>query len=309
MPLETPPPRSRSPAHSRDVELLRAQCEANEKLVLATIRKSEDADAAREAQHAAETDASELRSREEALRVVADLRELLIGMVGHDLRTPLSTILMASGLLIAHGSLGEADARLVNRVVSSGQRMARMLNHLLDFTQARLGGELRLALAPTDLAAVCRDIAEELRISSSADIELEITGELVGPWDADRLAELVSNLVGNAIDHHAPGTAIAIRAREGGDSVVVEVTNEGASIPPDLLPVIFDAFRRLEPPGAATRKGEHMGLGLFISAEIVRAHGGSIEARSDSGSTTFTVRLPKAPAAASQGPESTRSAT
>ena len=288
-----------SPEHARahDVELLREQRDANERLVLATLRATEEADAARGAQQSAELAVGELESRGEALRVVADFRERLMGIVGHDLRNPLDTIVMASGLLIARGNLGEADARLVNRIVTSGQRMARMITHLLDFTQARLGAGFQLTPEETDVAAVCRDVAEELHISTSADVSLDLSGDLVGRWDADRLAEVISNLVSNAIDHRAPETPVVLRARGESSVVVIEVTNQGAAISPALLPVIFDAFRRAREPDATRTKTEHMGLGLYICAEIVRAHGGSIHAQSSDETTTFTVRLPRAPPA------------
>jgi signal transduction histidine kinase len=288
---QTPP--SADLARAGDVELLREQREANEQLVLATIQANEAADSARLSQASAEHIAVALRSDQEDLRTMADFRERLMAIVGHDLRNPLNTVLMASGLLIARGNLGEADARLVNRVVESGQRMARMITHLLDFTQARLGGGILLALARTDLAAVCRDIAEELRISSSADITLDVSGDLVGTWDGDRLARVVSNLVGNAIDHRSAGTAVVLRVHEEADLIVLEVANQGAAIRPALLPVIFDAFRSADETGA--RRAEHMGLGLYIAAEIVRAHGGTLAAESGGGTTTFTLRLPRAP--------------
>lgn len=292
MSLEKQDPGSTRHARSSDGDLLREQREANEMLVLATIQAGEDADSARSAQEAAETASGALRAREADLHAMADFRERLMGIVGHDLRSPLNTILMGSGLLIARGDLTEADAQLVTRIVDSGQRMARMISHLLDFTQARLGGGFALTLAPTDLAAICRDIAEELRISSSAEISLELAGELTGTWDTDRLSEVVSNLLGNAIDHSASGTSVVLRVRADDGTVVIEVTNEGAGISPELLPVIFEAFRRADGPRAAP-KGEHMGLGLYISSEIVRSHGGSIEAHSAAGTTTFTVRLPR----------------
>ncbi len=292
---DTHPPPSNEHARASDVDLLRDQRDANEMLVLATLRATEEADTARGAQQSAELAVGKLESRGEELRIVADFRERLMGIVGHDLRNPINSIVMASGLLIARGNLGDADARLVNRIVTSGQRMARMVAHLLDFTQARLGGGFNLALEETDLAAVCVDIAEELRISSSADVSLDVSGDLVGRWDADRLAEVISNLVGNAIDHRAPGTPVTIRARGESGFVVIEVINQGAAIAPELLPVIFEAFRRARESVSTSAKVEHMGLGLYITAEIVRAHGGSIRAQSSDGVTTFTVRLPRAP--------------
>ncbi len=276
-----------------DAEVLRNQRDANEKLVLATLRARDEADVARGAQESAEQLVDDMRETAEELRSVAEFRERLIGIVGHDLRNPLNTMLMASGLLLAHGDLGDADGRLVNRIVNSGQRMARMITQVLEFTQARLGGGFSLQLAPTDLGLICSNIVDELRLSSTAEIRLVAGDGLAGSWDADRLGAVLSNLAGNAIDHATAEGGILIDARADGGSVVVAITNHGACIPPEALPTIFKAFRR---GGDDTRRNAgHMGLGLYISSEIVRAHGGTLDVRSADGSTTFTMRLPRLP--------------
>jgi len=270
---------SEPPPPSGAAAILRDQREANENLILAALRASEDADT--------------LRDRAEQLRSVAEFRERLIGIVGHDLRNPLNTMLMASGLLLAHGALGDADSRLVSRIVNSGERMARMINQLLEFTRARLGGGFPLMLARTDLGDICRNIVDELRLSASAEIRLDVAGDLTGTWDADRLAEVVSNLTANAIDHAAAGTTVAIDVHADGIAVVAAITNHGVCIPEDELPVIFEVFRSGD--GTARTAG-HLGLGLYISSEVVRSHGGTLSVRSSDGTTTFTMRLPRVPA-------------
>lgn len=274
-------------------DLLRGQSEANEQLVVAALRAEEEADTARRAQEAAEERARELKAREEELQATAEFRERLIGIIGHDLRNPLNTMLMVNGLLLARGELSDEDARLVTRSVTSGQRMTRMIGQLLEFTRARLGGGFQLELAAADLGEICRNIADELRIGSSAEVRVALDGDLTGNWDADRLSEVVSNIAGNAIDHAAPGTPVVIRAHEDGGAVVVEITNQGACIPRDLLPEIFNAFRRARAGSNPHADGGHLGLGLYISSEIVRSHGGTLEVRSIDETTTFTVRLPR----------------
>lgn len=286
MPPDHRPPQDPEAKTSSDAGMLRDQREANEHLLLASLRAREDADSSRDARESAEHAVEELRS-------VAEFRERLIGIVGHDLRNPLNTMLMASGLLLAHGQLSDADGRLVNRIVNSGQRMARMISQVLEFARARLGGGFSLLLARTDLGAVCQDIVDELRLSSSAEIRLTSAGDLAGSWDADRLAAVISNLAGNAIDHATPGTTIDIHVRGEDDAVIAEITNHGACISADDLLTIFDPFRRGHDD--AKRSAGHMGLGLYISCEIVRSHTGSIKVRSSDGSTTFTVRLPRIP--------------
>lgn len=279
------------PARPSADDVLRLQREANETLVLHALRAQEEIDDAHTAQRNAESESEELRASEDELRATAEFRERIIGIIGHDLRTPLNTLIMAGGLLIGHGNLCEDDARLAVRIVSSGQRMARMISQLVDFARARLGGDFEFKLGPTDFGAVCQDIAEELRIGTSADIVVTTEGSLLGTWDADRLAQAVANIAGNAVDYATTGTPVLIHACAAHDSVVAEITNHGVTIPPDVLPGIFKAFRR--GGRAATEKPGHLGLGLYIACEIVRAHGGTLKVRSADGITTFTLKLPR----------------
>lgn len=275
----------------RSGSLLQLQREANEKLVLAAIQAEEEVEHARGAQSRAQAEASALRASEEELRATAAFRERLIGIIGHDLRNPLTAIVMSGQLLIAHGALNETDTRLVNRIVTSGQRMGRMIAQLVEFTRVRLGGGFNLTLAPGNLGDICRNIADELRISSSAEIEHTVEGDLSGTWDVDRLAQVISNIAGNAVSHARPRTAVLIHARGDGEAVVVEITNQGVCIPPNVLPVIFQAFQRAEVnPDPNT---EHLGLGLYIASEIVRAHRGTLTVQSADETTTFVMRLPR----------------
>jgi len=288
MPRTTP--MSNSDGATAEDGVMREQRDANEQLVLATLHAQEEADTARGAQRSAEQVVIDGQEREEKLRIVGEFRERLIGIVGHDLRNPLNAMLMASGLLIARGNLDDTDARLVNRIVNSGQRMTRMINQLLEFTRARLGGGVTLDLARVDLGEICRNITDELRVGSDVDIRVTLAGDLVGSWDGDRLAEVLSNITGNAIGHATAGTPVLVHVHEDGDSVVGEISNQGIDIPPHILPSIFDAFARAPSQGAAG----HLGLGLYISSEIIRSHGGTLAVRSANGTTTFAMTLPRA---------------
>ena len=260
--------------------------EANSHMVGATLRAHDLAVEAVEAKRRAE-------EVERELRAVAEFRETFIAILAHDLRNPLNTMVMATGLLTAHGRLGHDDARLVNRIANSGHRMARMITQVVDFARARLGGGFELARAPTDLQAVCRDIAEELRIGSAAEVCQTTEGDVSGTWDADRLAQALSNLVGNAVSHAAPGTPVTIHCFGDDATAVVEVTNHGVAIADEVLPRLFEAYRRGKGRAAPDSGSAHLGLGLYISSEIVRAHGGTLGARSSGGLTTFTMRLPR----------------
>jgi len=267
------------------------QMAANEQLVLSVLRAEDEAEKALEGQRRAEIEAEALSVRTEQLRATAEFRERMIGIIGHDLRTPLSSISLSAGRLLKQGRLNEGDSRLADRILRSGVRMERMIGQLVDFTRARLGGGFELRLTPTDMGEVCGNVVEELRIASSVELELTTDGDVHGTWDGDRLEELVSNLAGNAIDYATPGTVVTIAIVGTADAVRISVGNQGPAIPADVLPEIFTAFRRAH-PDASTRSG-HLGLGLYIAHEIVRAHGGTLEARSCDGSTTFTARLPR----------------
>ena len=229
--------------------------------------------------------------REDELRVTAEFRERFIGIISHDLRNPLNTIIMASALQVSRGHLDDHDRKLATRVGDTGRRMGRMIGQLVEFTRVRLGGGFNLKPAPCDLGSVCKDIAEELRLSSTSEINQTSSGILQGVWDADRIAQAISNVAGNAVDHATPGTPIVIHAQGNDEEVVVHVTNQGVSIADKLLPIIFDAFRSSEANGKPG-KG-HLGLGLYIAREIVQSHRGTIGVTSAKGITVFTMRFPR----------------
>ncbi|MDQ3263045.1 MAG: HAMP domain-containing histidine kinase [Myxococcota bacterium] len=260
--------------------MLLDQRSANEQLVLSGIRLQELSQEADEARERAETS-------ERGLRELAEFRELFIGIVGHDLRNPLASMLVSAALLLRRGNLNEKDAEGAAKIIRGGQRMTTMITQLLDLTRTRLGGGLPIEPKPLDLGTLCHNVVDEFE----ARIQLELEGELVGAWDGDRLEQVLSNLAGNAIEHAAPGTAVQVKVRGEGDEVVVEVINQGSPIPPETLPFIFEPFRRGKQHAPAN--STNLGLGLYIARQIVLAHGGTVEARSAGGLTTFTIRLPR----------------
>lgn len=255
--------------------------EANEQMVRATLRAQELTDEAEQARTRAE-------ASERKLSELAEFRERFIGILGHDLRNPIGAIQMSISLLARHGHLDPHDQKTVARIANSTIRMKRMVHQLLDLTRARLGGGFPLTPSLTDLGEVCRVVVQEF----PASIQLDVQGDVTGSWDSDRLEEALSNIVGNAIEHAAPGTAVALRARDGGSEVVVEISNQGDPIPPDLLPKLFEPFRQSKQ--RQTSPAEHLGLGLYIAFQIAQSHGGTLEARSADGTTTFVMRLPRA---------------
>ena len=227
----------------------------------------------------------ELRERTEALRV----NEMFAAVLGHDLRSPLGAI-MTSAQVVKRLSADQAIAGAAARILSSGQRMTRMIEDLLDTTRARLGSGLPVALEKADLAAiVARAVEEHSEIHAGRQITVTSAGESHGHWDSVRIAQLLSNLIGNALEHGSAGSAVAI-ALDGRQTglVILTVTNDGR-IAPEVAPNIFDPFRSGREPG--DRQG--LGLGLYIAQEIARAHGGQITLESEAGRTTFRVDLPR----------------
>jgi sigma-B regulation protein RsbU (phosphoserine phosphatase) len=173
--------------------------------------------------------------------------------------------------------------------------MSRMITDLLDFTRARLGGGVPLQRRPAELVELVRATLEEFEVTHPGRVVLSHAGgPYTGEWDPDRLAQVVSNLVGNALQHGAADTPVQVVLREEGAELVLSVTNQGPPIPEALLPHVFDPFRR-----ATSSPRQGLGLGLYIVQQLVLAHGGSITVSSDAASgTTFTVRLPRGPAPA-----------
>jgi signal transduction histidine kinase len=258
--------------------------EANQQLVLAAIRSQELAELA-------ETTLGQLRLSEQELRGTAQLRELIIGIVSHDLRTPLAAIQMSVDIL-ARKQLESDSMAVVERLSRSATRMEGMIKQLLDFTRAHAGGGIPQTPVATNLGDVCRPIIEELELSNSMPGRFicETRGDLSGTWDPQGIAQVISNLGANAVSHGAPHTPIHIVMHGEVDDVSLAITNQGKPIPAELIAFVFDPFRRAK---LKSRSGG-LGLGLFITQEIVRAHGGTISVSSNAAEgTTFIVRLPR----------------
>jgi signal transduction histidine kinase len=238
------------------------------------------------------------RAEEEARQAAASLQERvqfeqqLIGVVSHDLRNPLSTIRLSAQVLKAR-SKDDAQKNVVDRIIRATGQADRMIRDLLDFTQARLGNGITVEPATTDIHAVVRQVVSDLRVANpERDLRLEQTGPGEGMWDQNRLAQLTSNLVGNAYQHSVPGSPIQVETMVDGEVAVLRVTNAGPPIPSEQMPRLFEPLRRGRSV-KSTGTGS-IGLGLFISQEIARAHGGRIDVESNERATTFTVHLPLA---------------
>ena len=241
----------------------------------------------------------EQSAREQAERLAreeARLREFeqqLLGIVSHDLRNPLSAILVGTQLLQRRGGLDMQGTATVARIQHSAERGVRLVRDLLDLTQVRLGTGIQLSRSPLDLHALVRGVVQELRaVHPERQVRLSSEGSGEGVWDGDRLEQVVSNLVSNALKYSPDGTPVDVRTVEEEGSVVLQVHNTGEPIAPEHLSRIFEPMHR--GTTQADAQGRSVGLGLFIVQQLVQAHGGTIDVRSTAKEgTTFTVRLPR----------------
>ena len=217
----------------------------------------------------------------------------LVGIVSHDLRSPLSAILMSAALLVRRGDLDEAQLKAVNRITLAGDRAERMIRDLLDFTQARIGGGIPVQRVLMDLHTLAKNIVDELRTAHlERAIQLEQSGDGCGEWDSDRVAQVLTNLVRNAIQNSPRETPVRVELCGLEDSLIMKVHNQGTPISPETGAVLFEPMRR---GGEHLEKGHHgLGLGLFIVKQIIVAHQGAVAFHSSEvEGTTFTVSLPR----------------
>ncbi|KAF7962855.1 histidine kinase [Cupriavidus sp. UYMU48A] len=224
---------------------------------------------------------------------VEQARNLLFGMLGHDMRTPLHTIQMTASYLAALND-GQEVSDAARRLIRSGARMQALLDDLCDFNRTKLGLGINIVRSDVDLAEVFTDEVDQLRAAHPGrQIDLDLNGNLRGLWDGQRLQQLLGNLVLNAIKYGAPDTPVRVVVTGADAEVRFEVRNSGPAIDPQTLENIFAPLQR--GPGQADKDNGQvgLGLGLFIASEVAKAHDGSIEAQSDQAETAFAVRLPR----------------
>ena len=228
-----------------------------------------------------------LRDAEDASQKTrADMqqKDRYLGILGHDLRNPLSAIIMTARL-IEEGS--DQMASRAQRIQRSAQRMGVMIRDILDFARGTLAAGIPISRGPVDLAAICADVAEELGVANPGrEIRVRTSGDITGSWDADRLQQAISNLVGNALEHGQSAVDVAVDGAAA--RVTVTVRNREGVISPTEIPRLFEPFRKRAEGTAG------VGLGLFIVKAIADAHGGSVGVESNAAAgTTFTILLPR----------------
>jgi signal transduction histidine kinase len=233
-------------------------------------------------------------------------RNIFLGILGHDLRTPLSAILLGADVLLRTDELGARSTKIASRIYASVKRASHIVGDLLDFVRSQVSGEIPITRALIDLSPIYDRIVDESRaVHPEALILAEITGTPVGEFDGPRLEQVFSNLIGNAVQHGARNLPITTTLSQIDDYLLLTVHNMGDAIAEDVLPFIFNPMGRYSPE-ALSGNGPYasLGLGLFIVDQIVSAHEGRMDVSSTTeAGTTFTVTLPlKADASAGGRP-------
>jgi signal transduction histidine kinase len=237
------------------------------------------------------------------LNVEAEFRERFIAVLAHDLRQPLSVFMMTNHLLAPQDTSADVRAMAAGLQARAADRMKRMISELLDFTRSRPKDGMPIERRSMDFADVAQAIVEEMRVihpTRALGLHVDqVKGDCRGSWDADRIAQIFTNLITNAIEYSPSSSPIDMVLRGAPEGVELEVTNTGPAIPKELIATLFDPFRRSSRP---PRSSGGLGLGLYIVDQIVRAHTGNIVVESDAKTTRFIVRLPKmAPSVAAPG--------
>src|SRR4051794_35871036 len=224
-------------------------------------------------------------------------RELFLGILGHDLRNPLSAISGFAELLLL-SKTPDRHRYFASQISICAGRMSHMITDLIELTRVRLGTGLSITPAQTCIRQICTNVIEEMRsIYPERFFELRCMEELPGEWDEAKLTQVFSNLLGNAIQHGALESPVIVTAEKDKSGIAVSVHNQGAVIPAEVIPKLFDClFQGTSGQRAADDNSTSLGLGLYISKEIIAAHEGTIEVQStaDEG-TTFVVHLPREP--------------
>jgi signal transduction histidine kinase len=219
--------------------------------------------------------------------------DLFIGVLGHDIRNPLGTIMMSAEYLTRSGQLAPGAAA---PIVNAAKRIRSIIEQVVDFTRAQTDGSMPILRLPGDLADQLAKVVQETQVRHPArTLRLESSGDFEGQWDEGRVGQLLSNLLGNALLHGGRDSEVLVRMASTADAVNFSVHNEGRPIAPEDRERIFQPLQR-GPQGRDGQPGDRtgLGLGLHICREIVRAHGGTLQLESsEAAGTTFTVRLPR----------------
>jgi len=222
-------------------------------------------------------------------------KEMFLAILGHDLRNPLGAVMTSARFMLDTQELPEPHLTLTSRIVSASTRMNHMVGALLDFTRSRLGGGIPIAPEKMNMGKVVHDVVDEiLAAHPGRTIQVDARGALRGEWDRARMAQVLTNLISNAIEHGSDRTAVAVDVQGVENEISIGVHNRGPAIPEERLDGIFNAMKRHAKTTSVGGSSANLGLGLYIAHQIVSAHKGRIDVESsEERGTTFTVHLPR----------------
>ena len=220
---------------------------------------------------------------------------MFLAILGHDLRTPLGAVITSSQFMLETGGLDAPHLVLTTGILRSSRRMNAMVDDLLDFTRIRLGSGIPIERDAMDMATVVGHAVEEVAASQRDRVlSCDASGDLRGEWDAARISQMLSNLLGNAVQHGSESSPIRVTVQGSAHDVELRVHNDGPAIPTSDLHGLFNPLKRLKSGEPPSRHPRNLGLGLYIAEQIVSAHGGTIDVSSSpAAGTTFTVHLPR----------------
>ena len=222
-------------------------------------------------------------------------KEMFLAILGHDLRSPISAVLTSAKFMLETNELEEPHLTLTTRIVSATSRMNHMVGALLDFTRSRLGGGIPVTPAAMNMGKLVHDVVNEvLAANPGRRIQVNARGALKGQWDCERMTQVVTNVINNALEHGSDRTGVAVDVQGKDDEVTIAVHNRGVAIPESQLDGIFNAMKQPSTSAKSTGPSANLGLGLYIADRIVHAHHGTISVQSSEElGTTFTISLPR----------------
>ncbi len=226
---------------------------------------------------------------------VSHSKDLLMAILSHDLRNPLNAISMSAQLAVSMGGLNERQIMLNTQISESTSRITAIVDDLLDVTRARFGSNLPVVRAPMDMGFLSRQMVDEMRtVNPTRIIILEVSGDLKGEWDKARIGQVFSNLIGNALQYSFKDTSIVVDIKGTPKEVILSVHNEGVPIVPEKIEGIFTSLTRANTDEGSIPGAFNLGLGLYITKDIVVSHGGTIAVTStEEGGTEFIARFPR----------------
>ena len=233
--------------------------------------------------------------------MVTQSQNMFLAILGHDLRNPLGTIVTGSSFLMQAADIPSKYVLVATRMFNSAKRMSKLINDLIDFTRTHLGPGIPIRVKQGSMAALCEEVVNESRtFHPERMINLQVPPQLDAIFDEGRIAQVLSNLIGNAIQYGSEDAPVTVLVTASEHDVVIAVNNRGGAIAPDKLASIFDPMVRIAASvnSSSTDYTERtsLGIGLYISREIIHAHGGRIGLASMAADgTTFTVTMPRLP--------------